>query len=188
MGLFKRKVELPYQNPSLEACKRELSQIIRKKQELERRLEILTKARPTKTVILTDDSSYAQTNVIESEIQIIMIQLRNKDANEELVRHEIERKEVDKRKSERREALERLIEVKPIDRGKDLTGEVTISETEASKGKEKVIEYLKDGKKAKIVFKIPPGVKQRTKIRLKGLGLKGRPPGDLYITIKAVKK
>ena len=67
------------QNLSLQEYKRKLTQINKKKQELERRLGILMRAKPTNTISIEDEprwsfytGTYEPKNIIESEIQNIM--------------------------------------------------------------------------------------------------------------------
>lgn len=189
MGLFKRReTKPPYWYLSLEECKQKLSQIERKKRELEHRLEILSKAKPAHTVLVTEDTVFAPTTKIESEIGLIMSELRLLDSEEELVKLEKDRKERimkehDKLKKQRKAAFVQ-IDVKPTGIGKDLCGEVILSRAEVSHGIEKPIQYMRDGRWAKIVVKIPPRVKDETRIKLKGAGSKAKPPGDLILIIR----
>jgi DnaJ-class molecular chaperone len=63
--------------------------------------------------------------------------------------------------------------------------ELEISPAEAASGGEKQVAYKRDGRKKKLMVKIPSGVKPGTKIRLKGMGVKeGKKSGDLYLHIK----
>jgi DnaJ-class molecular chaperone len=65
----------------------------------------------------------------------------------------------------------------------DQNVELEISADEAAAGSEKVITYKQGNKKKRLAVKIPPGVKTRTKIRLRGpAGNKNH--GDLYVHIK----
>jgi len=60
-----------------------------------------------------------------------------------------------------------------------------ISAAEAAGGGEKSVTYQRDGKKKRLVVKIPAGVKAGSKIRLRGMGIKGgKESGDLYLHIK----
>jgi hypothetical protein len=68
--------------------------------------------------------------------------------------------------------------------GEDLYHEITLSPKEASAGVEKKIKYKRGKERKKLVIKVPPGVIKGTRIRLRGMGLKGEAPGDLYITVK----
>ena len=62
--------------------------------------------------------------------------------------------------------------------------ELEISPAEASAGVEKTVTYQSDGKKKKLVVKIPPGVKSGTRIRLRGAGTtENQNQGDLYLHI-----
>jgi DnaJ-class molecular chaperone len=83
-------------------------------------------------------------------------------------------------------ALKRLLGVefeppKVLDRHMELE----ILPAEAASGGEKRVTYKRDGRKKKLMVKIPPGIKTGTKIRLKGMGAKeGKKSGDLYLHIK----
>jgi len=83
-------------------------------------------------------------------------------------------------------ALKRLLGVdfeppKVLDRHMELE----ILPAEAASGGEKQVVYKRDGRKKKLMVKIPPGVKTGTKIRLKGMGAKeGKKSGDLYLHIR----
>jgi len=65
--------------------------------------------------------------------------------------------------------------------GEDLYREIALSPKEAVSGAEKNISYKRGKEKKKLVVKVPAGVTGGTRIRLKGMGLKGNPPGDLYV-------
>lgn len=63
--------------------------------------------------------------------------------------------------------------------------EIKISRREAEKGGEKKISYKRDGRKKKLVVKIPAGIKSGTKIRLQGMGdKKDQKSGDLYLHVR----
>ena len=66
---------------------------------------------------------------------------------------------------------------------KDLYYEISLSPREAASGVEKRIRYKRGKEKKKLVVKVPPGVTQGTRIRLRGMGLKGATKGDLYVTV-----
>lgn len=68
-------------------------------------------------------------------------------------------------------------------RGKDLYHEIYLSQEEAAAGVDKKIQYKRGKEKKKLIVKIPPGVTQGTKVRLRGMGLEGQTPGDLFITV-----
>jgi len=65
----------------------------------------------------------------------------------------------------------------------DLYHEITISQKEADVGIEKKIKYKRGKEKKKLVVKVPPGITKGARVRLKGMGLKGETPGNLYITV-----
>ena len=69
-------------------------------------------------------------------------------------------------------------------RGEDLHREISLSEDEAASGVDKKIKYKRGREKKTLMVKVPPGVTEGTKIRLKGMGLEGTTPGDLLITVK----
>lgn len=62
-----------------------------------------------------------------------------------------------------------------------LTYNITISPEEAQSGVETKIAYPLEGRTERLMVKIPAGVKEGTKLRLRG---KGRGGGDLYLRIK----
>jgi DnaJ-class molecular chaperone len=68
--------------------------------------------------------------------------------------------------------------------GKDLYREIYLSQEEAASGVDKEIKYKRGKEKKKLIVKVPPGVTQGTKVRLRGMGLEGQTPGDLFITVK----
>ena len=69
-------------------------------------------------------------------------------------------------------------------KGEDLYHEIYLSQEEAASGVDKKIKYKRGKEKKKLVVKIPPGVTQGTRVRLRGMGLEGMTPGDLFITVK----
>jgi len=69
-------------------------------------------------------------------------------------------------------------------KGEDLYHEIHLSQEEAASGVDKKIKYKRGREKKKLIVKVPPGVTQGTKVRLKGMGLEGAIPGDLFITVK----
>jgi len=69
-------------------------------------------------------------------------------------------------------------------RGEDLYHEIYLSQEEAASGVDKKIKYKRGKEKKKLIVKVPPGVTQGTKVRLRGMGLEGNTPGDLFITVK----
>ncbi len=69
-------------------------------------------------------------------------------------------------------------------KGEDLYHEIYLSQEEAASGVDKKIKYKRGREKKKLIVKVPPGVTQGTKVRLRGMGLEGLTPGDLFITVK----
>ena len=73
-------------------------------------------------------------------------------------------------------------------KGRDINYNITLSRMEASSGKEIIISYRGDDNSLeKLAVKVPPGVKNGTRLKLKGRGLAGiggGDPGNLYLTIK----
>ena len=63
--------------------------------------------------------------------------------------------------------------------------ELAIPRGEAERGGERQVAYKRNGRKKKLMVKIPAGIKSGTKIRLKGMGAqKGKKSGDLYLHVK----
>jgi len=63
-----------------------------------------------------------------------------------------------------------------------------LSQPEAENGGEKQVTYKRDGKVKNLMVKIPPGVKQGAKIRLKKMGMvSGGKSGNLYLHIRINK-
>jgi len=199
MGLFTRKktkrkeTKPPYSYLSLEECEQEISQceqeisqIERKKRDLEHRLEILSKAKPAHRVFVTDDAFLTPTTVIEEQIELIMTELRLLDHKEEsfrLAKNNLEKARKGKIVQGQNWTLAQ-IDVKPIRGTKDLCGEVVLSPADASHGIEKLIQYVRDSGKARMMVKIPAGVRDGAKIRCKGAGLIAHGPGDLVLIVK----
>jgi DnaJ-class molecular chaperone len=83
--------------------------------------------------------------------------------------------------------LKRLLGVPELSwrrKGEDLYHEIYLSQDEAASGVDKKIKYKRGREKKKLIVKVPPGVTQGTKVRLRGMGLEGQTPGDLFITVK----
>jgi DnaJ-class molecular chaperone len=83
--------------------------------------------------------------------------------------------------------LRRLLGVRELSwksKGENLYHEIYLSQEEAATGVDKKIKYKRGKEKKKLIIKVPPGVTQGTKVRLKGMGLEGVTPGDLFITVK----
>jgi DnaJ-class molecular chaperone len=70
------------------------------------------------------------------------------------------------------------------DSGADLYHEIALPPREASRGVEKRVKYKRGKEKKKLMVKVPAGVTEGTRIRLKGMGLKGNPSGDLYVIVR----
>jgi DnaJ-class molecular chaperone len=68
-------------------------------------------------------------------------------------------------------------------KGEDLYHEIYLSQEEAASGVDKQIKYKRGKEKKKLIVKVPPGVTQGTRVRLRGMGLEGATPGDLFITV-----
>lgn len=81
--------------------------------------------------------------------------------------------------------LKRMLGVESLTyRGADLHHEISLSLKEANIGAEKKIKYKRGKENKKLVVKVPAGVNEGTKIRLRGMGQKGGIPGDLYVTVR----
>jgi len=73
------------------------------------------------------------------------------------------------------------------ERGKDIEDEITIPAGVASGGGKVRYRHAKGNNPRDLVIKIPPGIKEGQKIKLKGMGNDGRhggDPGDLYLKAK----
>ena len=63
--------------------------------------------------------------------------------------------------------------------------EFELSAVEAESGGEKAITHKRDNETKRLMVKIPPGVRQGTEIRLKGMGVRGGEKyGDLYLHVR----
>jgi len=69
-------------------------------------------------------------------------------------------------------------------KGEDLYHEIYLSQEQAAFGVDKKIRYKRGKEEKKLIVKVPPGVTQGTKVRLRGMGLEGQTPGDLFITVR----
>jgi DnaJ-class molecular chaperone len=82
--------------------------------------------------------------------------------------------------------LKRMLGVQELSwqsKGRDLYHEIYLSQEEAASGVDKKIKYKRGREKKKLIVRVPPGVTQGTKVRLRGMGLEGQTPGDLLITV-----
>jgi DnaJ-class molecular chaperone len=76
------------------------------------------------------------------------------------------------------------------ERGRDIEDEITIPSEIAAAGGKVPYHYAKPGNPRDLMIKIPPGVGEGRKIKLRGIGRDGRhggEPGDLYIRVKIRK-
>ena len=75
-------------------------------------------------------------------------------------------------------------------RGQDIVYELPVTLEDLLEGPSKIISYRLDGKNEKVSVKIPPGIEEGKKLRLRGKGEPGRnggPKGDLFIKIKILE-
>jgi curved DNA-binding protein len=73
------------------------------------------------------------------------------------------------------------------ERGKDIQDEIKITPEFASAGGKIQYHYMKPGNARDLMIKIPPGIKEGQRVRLKGMGgdgSHGGEPGDLYLKVK----
>ena len=73
------------------------------------------------------------------------------------------------------------------ERGKDVQDEFKITPQVASSGGKVQYQYMKTGDSRDLMIKVPPGIKEGERIRLKGMGKDGSnggEPGNLYLKIK----
>jgi len=81
--------------------------------------------------------------------------------------------------------LKRIWTVELPERGKDLHDVITIDPIQARMGAE--VQYFNKGRSKDLVIKVPPGTRDGQRIRLKGMGAKGKggaEPGDLYLRVQ----
>lgn len=74
-------------------------------------------------------------------------------------------------------------------KGQDLIYELPLTLEELSERTTKIISYQVDGHQEKVSVKVPAGISEGQKLRLRGKGLAsphGGPPGDLYVQIKVL--
>lgn len=70
---------------------------------------------------------------------------------------------------------------------RDLHYGLIVSRVDAEFGREMRFSYNRGGKEEPLVVKVPRGIQDGTKLRLKGMGLEdsaGGPPGDLYLEVR----
>jgi DnaJ-class molecular chaperone len=73
------------------------------------------------------------------------------------------------------------------ERGKDVQDEIKINPEVAYSGGKVQYHYMKNSNSRELMVKVPPGIKEGQRIRLKGMGKDGSyggEPGDLYLKIK----
>lgn len=73
------------------------------------------------------------------------------------------------------------------ERGKDIQDEIKITPDLVSAGGKVLYHYMKPGDSRDLMIKIPPGIKEGQRVRLKGMGGDGRhggEAGDLYLKVK----
>ena len=75
------------------------------------------------------------------------------------------------------------VPVRPQPPALDLRYDLTIDAATAASGGEKKITYRRGRHKKSLVVVIPAGIRSGTKLRMRGMGLEGDPPGDLYVHI-----
>jgi DnaJ-class molecular chaperone len=69
-------------------------------------------------------------------------------------------------------------------KGENLYHEIYLSQEEAASGVDKKIKYKRGREKKKLMVRVPPGVIRGMRIRLRGMGLEGKTPGDLFINVR----
>jgi hypothetical protein len=63
--------------------------------------------------------------------------------------------------------------------------ELEILRREAERGGEREVKYKRNGRRKKLLVKIPAGIRSGTRIRLRGMGAQeGQKSGDLYLHVK----
>ncbi len=83
--------------------------------------------------------------------------------------------------------LQKGLGIQLAERGKDWKDIITLSPEQISEAKEFVYIHKKQGRHKKLMVKIPPGINNGQRIRLKGMGAPGKnggEPGDLYLEIR----
>jgi len=81
--------------------------------------------------------------------------------------------------------LKRIWAVELPERGKDLHDVITIDPVHTRMGAE--IQYFSKGSSKDLLVKVPPGTRDGQRIRLRGMGAKGKggaEPGDLYLRVR----
>ncbi len=75
----------------------------------------------------------------------------------------------------------------PSAKGEDLVYELPMTLEELARPTQKVVSYDLNGRREQVSVKVPAGIRDGKKLRLKGKGkpgFNGAPPGDLYIKIR----
>lgn len=80
---------------------------------------------------------------------------------------------------------EEVTPMAPHRTGTDLNFRLILTPAEAAQGTKKKIRVIREGKTENLVVTVPPGVKEGTRLRLKGKGRvrAGQKPGDLFLHI-----
>ena len=83
--------------------------------------------------------------------------------------------------------LKRILGIEFPEKGKDWTNVLKLNPEQIDKGGEVEYIYKKSGRHKKLMVKIPPGIKNGQRIRLKEMGAPGKgggEAGDLYLEVK----
>ena len=80
--------------------------------------------------------------------------------------------------------------VTPQQRGKDLFGQIEITPEMAARGTKLAVPIQRGSTVQTLIIAIPAGIRDGTKLRLRGVGVpgpKGGSPGDLYLSVSIRK-
>jgi len=80
----------------------------------------------------------------------------------------------------------KILGIQLPEKGKDWKDVIALTPAQAEKGQEIEYSYHKRGKPKNLMVKIPPGIKNGQRIRLKGMGAQGKgggESGDLYLRV-----